>query len=250
MSGHSFNFDSSQLGTVRCMRTVERSRSAFTLLELLLVMVVIVLVSTIALVNMRHAFAHTRLKKGAQSIRTEFARARIKAIKSGQAQVFRHLVGDNGYVTSSQASAEDLLESDARFIDAAALGIDVEEGSAADRNVGGLGLTNDIERLPEDVYFMGSDVSMDARAESRLSNFPEIGASNSSSDASGGQEGVAAGWGVPVFFFPDGSSTTARMVLANKKGYALSVELRGLTGVARVGTMRPASEITALGVSQ
>ena len=230
--------------TARKGRLSDHRQSAFTLLEILLVMVVIVIVSSIAIVNLRHAFANTRLKKGAESIRTEFARARIKAIKSGQTQIFRHAVGDNGYVTTAQTSAEDLLESDARFIDAASIGIDTEEGNLADRNVGGLGLTDDTKRLPEGVYFMGSDVSMDARAESKLSNYPELAGTSVS-----GGEAVAGGWGVPVFFFPDGSTTTARMVLANKKGFAVSVELRGLTGIAKIGAMRPASEITALGTA-
>ena len=215
----------------------------FTLLEVLLVMIVIVIVSSIAIVNMRHAFANTRLQKGAQSIRAEFAKARIKAIKSGQTQVFRHMVGDNGFVTSPQTTTEDLLESDAQYVDAASMGLDTEEGSTVDQNAGLLsGMGGKVERLPEGVYFMGSDVAMDARAESRLSNYPEL---NSSAAGGGG-----TGWGVPVFFFPDGSTTTARMVLANKKGFALAVELRGLTGIARIGTLRPANEINPLGAVQ
>ena len=237
MTGRGAHFESSNCAAL-AKRLSDRHRTAFTLLEILLVMVVIVIVSTIAIVNLRHAFANTRLKKGAESVRAEFARARIKAIKSGQTQVFRHLVGDNGYITSPHSSTEDLLESDARFIDAASLGLDIEEGNAAEQNVGGFGAANDTEQLPEGVYFMGSDVSMDARAESQLSNYPDLAGSD-----------AAGGWGVPVFFFPDGSTTTARMVLANKKGFAVSVELRGLTGIARIGTMRAASEITALGTA-
>ncbi|MCA9214412.1 MAG: prepilin-type N-terminal cleavage/methylation domain-containing protein [Planctomycetales bacterium] len=226
----------------------EKPYSAFTLLEVLLVMVVIVIVSSIAILNMRHAFANTRLQKGAESIRAEFARARIKAIKSGQTQVFRHLVGDNGYVTTPHSTIEDLVESDSRYVDAASLGWDTEGGSTADANAGLLnGMGGKIERLPDGVYFMGSDVSMDARAESRLSNYPELNATASGGAAVGTGGG---GWGVPVFFFPDGSTTTARMVLANQKGFALSVELRGLTGIARVGTMRSSNEIVPLGVSQ
>ena len=235
--------------THSCRAKCEQPHLAFTLLEVLLVMVVIVIVASIAIVNMRHAFANTRLQKGAESIRAEFARARIKAIKSGQTQVFRHLVGDNGYLTSPHTTTEDLLESDARYVDAASLGFDTEEGSAADANAGLLnGMGGNIEQLPDGVYFMGSDVAMDARAESRLSNYPELNATAGGGMAAG--SGGGTGWGVPVFFFPDGSTTTARMVLANKKGFALSVELRGLTGIARIGAMRSANEIAPLGVVQ
>lgn len=214
-----------------------RSRQAITLLEVLLVMVVLVIIASVAIINTRSAFANSRLKKGAESIRAEFTRARIKAIKSGQTQVFRHLLSSDGYITTPQMSPDDLLESDNRHI-ASSFGID-------EVSIGGLGITNELSRLPEDVYFMGSDVAMDARAESRMSKYEQV------PTAGGSDTGQAVGgWGMPVFFFPDGSTTTSRMVLANEKGYSVSVELRGLTGVARIGSLRLANEVTALGVAQ
>jgi prepilin-type N-terminal cleavage/methylation domain-containing protein len=219
-------------------RLARNDRRAMTLLEVLLVMVVLVIIGSIAIINTRSAFANTRLKKGAEAVRAEFARARIRAIKSGQTQVFRHLLSSDGYVTTPQMSPDDLLESDSRHI--------ASSFAVNDESIGGLGITNEVSRLPEDVYFMGSDVAMDARAESRMSKYEQT----PTAGGSGGGQATAGGWGMPVFFFPDGSTTTARMVLANQQGYSVSIELRGLTGISRIGSLRLANEVSALGVSQ
>jgi hypothetical protein len=48
------------------------------------------------------------------------------------------------------------------------------------------------------------------------------------SSASGGV------WSTPVFFYPDGSTSAAAMLLKNDAGRCIEIRLRGLTGVARI----------------
>lgn len=208
-----------------------KNRSAITLLEILLVIVLIVVIVSMAVPNMKSAFANTRLKKGADMVRAEFARARVKAIKTGQTQVFRHVLANNSFLTTAQVSPEDLLETDDFSI------LDSYDNGA--EMVAGVGLTDNVSQLPEGVYFMGSNVSIDERAESRMAKYEQEGGNASS-----------GGWGTPIYFFPDGSTSTSRLIVANQKGYAVSVELRGLTGITRIGSMRLASEMPLLEASQ
>ena len=86
------------------------SRQAFTLLELLLVLALMVAALAVALPNLRGSFSDQRLQKAAEQIRAEWTRARVRAIKTGQIQVFRHSLYSRNYVTTPVASWEDELE--------------------------------------------------------------------------------------------------------------------------------------------
>ncbi|MFN9941949.1 MAG: hypothetical protein ACK56I_20985, partial [bacterium] len=44
----------------------------------------------------------------------------------------------------------------------------------------------------------------------------------------------ATGWSSPVLLYPDGSTTTAHLVLQDTRGRRFAVQLRGLTGEASV----------------
>jgi hypothetical protein len=46
-----------------------------------------------------------------------------------------------------------------------------------------------------------------------------------------------------VFFYPDGTTSTAQVMLANGQGRFVKVYLRGLTGVPRVGEIVTAEEL-------
>ncbi len=43
--------------------------------------------------------------------------------------------------------------------------------------------------------------------------------------------------GVPILFYPDGTTSTARVTVVNELGDAITLTLRGLTGAVRVGGM-------------
>ena len=46
----------------------------------------------------------------------------------------------------------------------------------------------------------------------------------------------------PVFFFPDGTTSTATLILENKYQRRIELSLRGLTGVITVGDTYPADD--------
>ncbi len=87
-------------------------------------------------------------------------------------------------------------------------------------DVGGSGVFEDA-RLPEGVCFVVGATAADTRAELTAAT------SQSTVDAELLQTD-------PIFFYPDGTTSTSRLRLENEFGRAIELSLRGLTGVASV----------------
>jgi prepilin-type N-terminal cleavage/methylation domain-containing protein len=196
-----------------------RYQPGLTLLEILLVLVLIAVAAATTMPSVKATLLNQRLKKGAESVRAEWTHARAKAIKTGQAQVFRFLVNGSSYVTMPHISPEDLIESDARTLAQSFGGNGYFAPSTA---------TN-LSQLPDGVVFLGADVAFDQKTASKMNSFQDLPAGGVGAAGNG-----QAGWGMPVFFFPDGTTSTARLLVANPYGTTLAVDLRGLTGTARV----------------
>ena len=52
---------------------------------------------------------------------------------------------------------------------------------------------------------------------------------------------VGSGWSEPIFFYPDGTTSNAQLLLRNKEGRMIELFLHGLTGIVKV------SDVTAAG---
>jgi len=188
----------------------DRRARGVTLLEILLVLSLLVTMAAISWPLLERPLAHQRLRKAADRVRTEWARARIEAMSTGQTLVFRYALGDRPFSIDRLMGPEYSAEASA-----------VETAPSAGLQAGAsYSLTGSEPELPENVTFFSGEVGEDAR-----------GASLESSAAMGGE----AGWGDPIYFYPDGTTSTARLVLANEHGDRVELSLRGLTGVATVG---------------
>lgn len=77
--------------------------------------------------------------------------------------------------------------------------------------------------LPEGAVFHASEKVVDART--------------AMTEGDGGQTSPQ------IFFYPDGTTSTAQVLIANENERYLKVELRGLTGVARMGDVISADEL-------
>jgi hypothetical protein len=77
------------------------------------------------------------------------------------------------------------------------------------------------DELPDAVTFAGGDVVADSRA-ARLAAEDRV---RSLADGT---------WSGAVLFYPDGTATSARVVLLGERGRAIAVEVRSLTGDVRV----------------
>jgi prepilin-type N-terminal cleavage/methylation domain-containing protein len=253
--GHAARFDHGTL--------CQRRRRGFTLLELILVLALMVVIVTLAGTNLRSGFRQQRLRKAAEQVRTEWARARNEAIKRGRVQVFYHAQQGNQYLTMPQASLDDLPP---EWIGDTSLtgGRSRTQGTnlpGATRSFGqsstGLASVNDPwgqelaghvrqRELPTGVWFLGADVQFDQRSMIQLNQTVDPTAFGRPTAGLGSASTRADQWGMPIFFFPDGTTSTAQFVLINDHQEAVRVYLRGLTGLVRVGELERA-DIAPLG---
>ena len=76
--------------------------------------------------------------------------------------------------------------------------------------------------VPEGVTFVARETAVDSRGEASTLVQDEAAV-------------AAPGWSQPVLFYPDGTSSTACVILENERGRCIEVSLRGLTAVVTVG---------------
>lgn len=178
---------------MRC--AAARRRAAFTLLELILVLSVIMVVAGLAAPLLRRSFASQTLRAGADQVRAQFGQARIRAIKTGNVFAFLYTPGADSYTIAPFLNAYSLINP---------------------QIVAAAQAPPQLRTLPKGLQFAGADVSGDARAQ-----FEAEGATL--------QRGMT-----PILFYPDGSSQDAALYLRNQQGDTIRIDLRGLTGMSNV----------------
>jgi prepilin-type N-terminal cleavage/methylation domain-containing protein len=192
-------------------------RRGFTLVEVLLVMSLLVLLTALVLPALGGPLERARMRRAADQVRAAWTKARVEAMRSGGVQVFTYAPGGREYRIEPRSA------SPATFDPAggAALAVDPQVAAAV------------VEaKLPEGVVFASDDDWL--RAMSGEAADP---VDDELLDPLGGLAGGAAS-SPPIFFFPDGTSSTASLVLRGRRGYCVDVSLRGLTGVAAMGEIR------------
>ena len=83
-----------------------RARGAFTLIELLLVLCLLVIAATMAWPKLTGVVAGQRLRSGADQVRVAWYRARVQAMSKGQIVLFRFVSNGNQFRLESRASDE------------------------------------------------------------------------------------------------------------------------------------------------
>jgi len=195
------------------------ARHAFTLIEMLLVLVLIVILLALALPAMKGPLASQRLRKSADLLRAKWSATRVKAMRTGRIQAFRFQLDGDRYLVQPWILSDDSLEA-----------------NDADESAEMPAFAVDEEQLPEGVFFSVEDLLDDARAESLRQREPagEPLPDTALADFDAGSRP----WSRPILFYPDGTTSTAEVTLMNDRRRAVTVQLRGLTGIARVGELR------------
>ena len=195
-------------------------REAFTLVEVLLVLSLIVILASLVYPSLDRPMATQSLRSGVDDVRTSWVRARIAAMNTGHTFVFRYAPGAGHYVVECQIAPE----------------------LAADLEISGLGSTGGIvqdpttqytedRNLPDNVQFAGGQSAADSRAQ--------VAASTETTTAATAAD-AQLNWADPILFYPDGQTSTAILRVQNQYGRMIELSLRGLTGVATVSAMQDA----------
>ncbi len=83
---------------------------------------------------------------------------------------------------------------------------------------------------------MASQTVVDTRAAAATSSISATGMPTADNLASADNlTSPGANWSEPIFFYPDGTTSSARLMLRNKDGRVIELVMRGLTGIVKVG---------------
>jgi prepilin-type N-terminal cleavage/methylation domain-containing protein len=115
-----------------------RRRRAFTLIELVLVLAIVVMMIGLTWPLMEKPLAYERLRNAADQVMAEWTFARIEAMRSGDHQIFSYEPGTGNYQLSFQAQSEP-LELPEGVIFVSSLKEDDARESLEDGGMGGLG---------------------------------------------------------------------------------------------------------------
>ncbi len=177
------------------------------MLELLIVLGLLVIVAAMAAPALEGPLEAQKLRKAADLVQSNWDRARVRAMQTGQIMVFQYQPTTGRFRVQPWMTEESLIEA---------------AGLQDPSNPESLGI---LVELPEGIEFLNSFTQSDTRS---LTIEEEL--SRMSTSAS-----LENSWSAPVLFYPDGTTTSAEVMLANQTGAYVSIRLRGLTGVARVG---------------
>ena len=185
-------------------------RPAYTLMEMLLVLAVLVVAAAASAPALSGVMRNATLTSAADTVRSQWTRAHVQAMKTGKVHAFFFETGGAKYKTEPWASPDDEVE-----------GTGAESGSLAPAApLAGQGTLE--KSLPEGVTFLTGDLAADNRS---LALETELG--------QGVQDKTA--WSRPILFYPDGSSSDAYAIVASGETVGIRVDLRGITAVVKVG---------------
>lgn len=181
-------------------------RNAFTLIELILVLGVMVMIFSLAIPLATRTMGSHALRQSADRVRVAMGQARVKAIKSGQIQA---MFFQNNSDWFNVGPFNQILAQE---------GLANRQSQIANNNA-----RTDLgdNRLPNGINFVSGLTVADGRAADALSR----GGGSGSSQIQ------------PILFYPDGTAQDARVFLKDEKQNMTSVQLRGLTGIAKTVTV-------------
>lgn len=225
----------------------------------MLVFAIMVVLVSLSLPMFESTLANQRLRKSADRLRTEWASLRIKAMEEGKIFCFRCAISNNrllmdrvldAHFTSSLTYQQE-VDSYTGELPPSTLedgGFTGEEEdfilrdpSQASEETGakivslpeGIVIA-DVIALPEEraAYYLGLTTATEAIDDENAFESEDVEAQNIRFGEVAGNDGMT--WSTPLFFFPDGTTSTAAVLLKNSRGKCVEIRLRGLTATATV----------------
>lgn len=190
--------------------------SGFSLFELLLVLVILVAVASIVVPSINGTLKQQQFQRECDRVRIVWEEARLKAMRTGQAQVFRFVAGSGEYSVEPWLQATDEVEASdgATVMMAGGLAqVDLQSGGMS----AAVELGTAAEKLEEGFVFSSGAVLGDTRT---------LLIQQQTGTVSGGAGNQSA----PIMFYPDGTTSTAEVAIKNDQGAQRLLRIRGLTG--------------------
>ncbi len=194
-----------------------RDASGFTLLELLLVLGVLVIIASLSWPRMMRYVQENSLKQNVETVRRELAATRIHAIESGLTYQFRYEPTGQMFLVfpferptvpeSTDATMTNRIPSEAK--------LKTVEGQ----------LSTEFQFEPT-TDSMGQSMGGQRLNENWLSLLKN------------GARYTQTAWSPPILFRPSGESQDARLIVRDKSGNTVTLNVRGLTGGVTVEPMR------------
>jgi Tfp pilus assembly protein FimT len=192
-----------------------------------MVLAVLVVLGALAFPAMDRPMATQTLRSGVDDVRTAWVQARLAAMKTGQTYVFRYAPGGRHYVVECELTPE----------------------MAVDEDVAGYGSTGGTVQDPTNRYTQDAQLSehlrfdrgnsaVDTRAQAAAESAAATGATVADPELT---------WADAIFFYPDGTTSTAVVRVENRFGRMIELSLRGLTGVTTVGPLQDAPADASMG---
>ena len=206
--------------TIPRSSTRQTQQAGFTLLELLLVIALLAVMTSIALPQIASLLGDRRLVRAANVVSEEMMRLRIRAMREGKTYLMEGVLEEGTVNIRPITSLVDAVESYEETGSQQALLTGATQGTM-------IALEFDPEdekvvELPDDVSVSDVAVVSSARAfqvEQQMLT-------------------AQSGMGRPIFFYPDGTTSTAAMVLKHSTDGQITIKMRGITGDVTIGEVQ------------
>ena len=226
----------------------KKQQGAFTLFEILVVMVVVIVLGAIAYPAISGMTGMESLLRSGDQVRIHLARARNQAMRSGTTLSLRYELQGTQYIIEPWTTGEEFLETGTTIESQPlvnVMGVPNSEAFAESEYRTVKKLLGYPHKLQKDINFVGSIVDFDARSailgDAQLNDLTTAAGQTSMTD------GIQGFWSDPILFYPDGSTSQTEIRLGSSDGRGfIMVRLRGLTGIAYVTEIASASEIQQL----
>ncbi len=204
-----------------------RARRAFTLVELLLVLALLVAILALAWPALRGPMVNFRLRDAASRLRVELAKTRLRAMESGHAWQFRYVPGSGLFQVAPVDAPQEVERQRA------------SEKRSLDEVQAALGPSTR-DSLPEGVTFAPPDDALRHNiAPPPTTSRSDVPSESLPADDMSPEPLDRHLWSSPVVFYPDGTATSTKLCLAGANGCEVLVTLRGLTGMSLAGDPTP-----------
>lgn len=239
-----------------------RLRPGFTLIEIILVLAIVITLTSLAVPLLTGTLQNQRLRSSADTIRAEWMETRLKAMEEAQIFCFRCRLGTgeilvdrilDAHFTASLSSRDTTrrFDMDAEYdpFEQGSFTGDAEDfilrdPSQASAETGARSTTlpesvfvADLIVVPEEraAFYLGLTTPGESDIEDNASESEEVSRQEIRLGESTAADGTS--WSAPVFFYPDGTTSAAALLLKNDRGRVIEVRLRGMTGIGKAAEM-------------